>query len=128
MHPGVSRVLSNQAFQLLYSSGLPLLAAALAVAVFEAVVHPSRVLLALGGWALAILVLDQRNASMDVAVPAALLAAAGIESFVTRTWPKLVARSQVHDPRCSAGRRSWPWPSPLSPWRCPSSCRAYRTA
>ncbi len=81
--------LADQASQLLYSGGLPLLAAALAVAVFEAVVHPSRVILALGGWALAILVLDQRNASMDVAVPAALLAAAGLGSFVTRTWPKL---------------------------------------
>ena len=86
--------LTEQASQLLYSSGLPLLAAALAVAVFEAVVHPSRVLLALGGWALAILVLDQRNASMDVVVPAALLAAAGLESFLTRTWPKLARGRQ----------------------------------
>jgi len=80
----------NQAFQLVKSSGLPLLAAALAIALLEAVVHPSRVLFALGGWALAILLLDQRNAYMDFPVPAALLAAAGLESFITRTWSGLV--------------------------------------
>ena len=80
----------NQAIQLVFSSGLPLLAAGLAVALLEVVLHPSRRLFLLGAWTLPILILDQRNAYMDVPVPAALLAAAGLESFITRTWAGLV--------------------------------------
>jgi hypothetical protein len=80
----------NQAIQLIRSSGVPLLAAGLAIAVLEAVLHPSRRLLLLGAWTLPILLLDQRNAYMDFPVPAALLAAAGLESFITRTWAGLL--------------------------------------
>ncbi len=86
---GLATGLVDLAAPLTWVGGLPLLVAALALGLLETAVHPRRILLALGGWTLVAFVLGKGSPVLAFVVPAALFAAAGLESFIARTWPGL---------------------------------------
>ena len=76
-----------------------LLGGALAIALVEVVVHPSRRLLSLWAWALAVVLVGPLDPLVALPVPIALVAAAGVELFVARTWPALVGGGSEGPPR-----------------------------